>query len=345
MTDHTRQTMVRVFVASVGVNAVLGVWALVVGEFGDIQGKILATSFLVTAAMVAVLINVPAISRRAIWPIPTVSGAAGAASFALFTVLMWAGNDSSIALKIGFTALLVGGGGTLTGLVALLKIRRSHEVVRLAHYGATLALVATSAGVIWSSGGGDIVGRIIGVESVLVAALTLALPALGRLARTEPEGSGPDQVESERDTLLRYLNRQRDAVVRASESLTDQQQRDPGVASGTNLLGLIQHLTGVEQHWFRVVFLGEDLTVDKSMDVAAGVTRAEVVAAYRDACARSDEIVFGCSDLSELAAIVNPGEEQLDSLRTIVAHMIEETARHAGQADILRELIDGAADL
>ena len=63
--------------------------------------------------------------------------------------------------------------------------------------------------------------------------------------------SGPDLVGSERDVLLYCLNKMRDAVVRTSEGPTDQQQRIPGVPSGTNLLGLIQHLTGVEVHWFR----------------------------------------------------------------------------------------------
>jgi len=154
-----------------------------------------------------------------------------------------------------------------------------------------------------------------------------------------------DLVGSERDVLLYYLNKMRDAVVRASEGLTDEQQRAPGVPSGTNLLGLIQHLTGVEEHWFRGVFLDEALHTDKSLVVPTSRTRDEVVAAYREACASSDDIVRACPDLSTMAKVVNPGEDQLDSLRVIVAHMIEETARHAGHADILREQIDGATDL
>jgi uncharacterized damage-inducible protein DinB len=153
--------------------------------------------------------------------------------------------------------------------------------------------------------------------------------------------AGQDLIRSERDVLLRYLNKMRDAVVAASESLTDDQLRAPGVPSGTNLLGLIQHLTGVEQHWFRLVFLGEDLVCDMSMGVPASLTRNEVVAAYREECARSDAVVRACPDLSTLSAIANPGEDEQVSLRMIVAHMIEETARHAGHADILRELIDG----
>jgi uncharacterized damage-inducible protein DinB len=151
-----------------------------------------------------------------------------------------------------------------------------------------------------------------------------------------------DQKYTEPFVLLGYLNKVRDAVVRVSEGLTEQQVREPGVPSGTSLLGLIQHLTGVEEHWFQRVFLGEQLVADKSMAVPAGVTRDQVVAAYRRACARSDEIVHACADLSTRAAIPNPGEEQRDSLRVILGHMVEETARHAGHADILREQIDGA---
>lgn len=154
-----------------------------------------------------------------------------------------------------------------------------------------------------------------------------------------------DLAGSERGVLLYYLNRMRDAVVRTSEGLTDEQQRTPGVPSGTNLLGLVQHLTGVEEHWFQRVFLGEDRNTDDSMDVPVDATRDEVVAAYREACARSDEIVRACPDLSTMAKIANPGEDQKDSLRVIMAHMLRETARHAGHADILREQIDGATDL
>jgi uncharacterized damage-inducible protein DinB len=157
------------------------------------------------------------------------------------------------------------------------------------------------------------------------------------------ESTGADRSETE--TLLAYLNAMRRAVVNTSEGLSDQQQRSPSVPSGTNLLGLIQHLTGVEEHWFQRVFLGDEMAPNKSMDVPVAATREEVVTAYRAACARSDEIIRACPDLSTLSAIANPGEEAQDPLRSIVVHLIEETARHAGHADILREQIDGATGL
>ena len=155
------------------------------------------------------------------------------------------------------------------------------------------------------------------------------------------EESVPDLVGSERDVLLYYLDKNRVAVVRASEGLSDEQQRRPGVPSGTNLLGLVLHLTRAESHWFHYVFLDQGDTFNDSMEVPADLPRAEVVAAYQQACKRSDEIVRACPDLSTMAAIANPGEAEKVSLRRIIAHMIEETARHAGHADILREQIDG----
>jgi hypothetical protein len=152
-------------------------------------------------------------------------------------------------------------------------------------------------------------------------------------------------IDSETEVLVHYLNKNRNAVVQATEGLTDAQMRTPGVPSGTNLLGLVRHLTGVEEHWFQQVFLDAGPAGDDSMAVPADTTRDEVVAAYRRACARSDEIVRGCPDLSTPARAENPGEAGLIPLRVIAAHMIEETARHAGHADILREQIDGTTYL
>jgi uncharacterized damage-inducible protein DinB len=149
---------------------------------------------------------------------------------------------------------------------------------------------------------------------------------------------------SERDVLLYYLGRMRSEVVRVSEGLTAEQERAPGVPSGTSLLGLIRHLTWVEEHWFQRVFAGEDPGTEDSWIIPPERTRADVVAAYRAACARSDEIVLACPDLSTLSAIANPGEDERDALRVILAHMLRETARHCGHADILRERIDGTVN-
>jgi uncharacterized damage-inducible protein DinB len=153
------------------------------------------------------------------------------------------------------------------------------------------------------------------------------------------------EPRSEADTLLAYLNAMRQAVVRDCGGLDDASLRRPGVPSGTSLLGIVHHLTGVEQHWFRRVFLGDGVEYDKSFQPAADRTADEVIAAYRGVWAEHDGIVHGHPDLSVSAAAVNPGEDALDPLRSIVVHLVEETARHAGHADILREQIDGATGL
>jgi hypothetical protein len=161
---------------------------------------------------------------------------------------------------------------------------------------------------------------------------------------------------TERDELLFFLNRVRHAVVRTSEGLTEDELRAAGVPSGTNLVGLIQHLTAMEVQWFQWIFLGDAADRHSSMQVPASVSRDQVVAAYREACAQSDQLVRNCPDLSTLskgnarlpastARDADPGDYRRVSLRAIVAHMIEETARHAGHADILREQIDGETDL
>ena len=121
------------------------------------------------------------------------------------------------------------------------------------------------------------------------------------------DSAGREVAESEREVLLYFLTRASDAMVRVSAGLTAEQQRTPGVPSGTSLLGLIRHLTGVEEHWFQRVFLGQDHDIDLSMTVPPGAISDQVVAACRQGCARSDEIVRACPDLSTVATIANPG--------------------------------------
>jgi Protein of unknown function (DUF664). len=114
------------------------------------------------------------------------------------------------------------------------------------------------------------------------------------------------------------------------------------VPSGTSLLGILKHLAYVERWWFRAVFAGDDVEFpwsDEDPDAdwrpEEGGTVSSVLAFYDNECGRSRAVTAAAS-LEDLA----PRHEPV-SLRWILAHMLEETARHAGQADILRELIDG----
>jgi len=151
----------------------------------------------------------------------------------------------------------------------------------------------------------------------------------------------PRNDAGEADTALAFLRFARDCVIKKTYGLSDQQLRQPMVETGTSLLGLVQHLIDAERFWFGYQLAGRGVDdFDFSMTVPPGVPAAEVVGAYREAIAVSDEILGNLSDLDEPMAI--PIDEKRHTARWIIAHMTSETARHAGHADILRELIDGA---
>ncbi|WP_201773631.1 DinB family protein [Nocardia brasiliensis] len=145
----------------------------------------------------------------------------------------------------------------------------------------------------------------------------------------------PRTGSSEAETLRGFLDYLRDSIAAKVDGAPEPQVRTAGVASGTNLLGLLTHLTAVE----RSMFLGDNVSDwQATFHADPADTVADVVARYREAVARANEILDGCADLT--APIPRPGRPA-PSVRWALAHMIEETGRHAGHADILRELIDG----
>ncbi|WP_425298174.1 DinB family protein [Nocardia brasiliensis] len=145
----------------------------------------------------------------------------------------------------------------------------------------------------------------------------------------------PRTGSSEAETLRRFLDYLRDSIAAKVDGAPEPQVRTAAVASGTNLLGLLTHLTAVE----RSMFLGDNVTDwQATFHADPADTVADVVARYREAVALANEILDGCADLT--APIPRPGRPA-PSVRWALAHMIEETGRHAGHADILRELIDG----
>ncbi|MFD8596316.1 DinB family protein [Kitasatospora sp. NPDC059646] len=162
---------------------------------------------------------------------------------------------------------------------------------------------------------------------------------------TEPETQRrpvPFNDGGELDTALAFLAFARECVLKKTEGLTEEQLRRVLVGTGTNLLGLVQHLTAAERYWFghHVAGREEDGEVDFDMAVPAGVSAERVLADYREAIAAGDAVLRSSPDLSRPVAVPVRGE--LLSVRWVVAHMTSETARHAGHADILREQIDGA---
>lgn len=161
-------------------------------------------------------------------------------------------------------------------------------------------------------------------------------------AWTDPPTHG-----AEREVLTASLAALRAAVERKARGLDATLVRRPMVDSGTSLVGLVRHLSDVENFWFRHVFAAEREipfyggSPDDAFAVDDGVDVDEAFARYRRAQADADRIVAASDDLDRLATREHR-EGERPTLRWILVHVIDETARHAGHADILRELIDGA---
>ncbi len=137
--------------------------------------------------------------------------------------------------------------------------------------------------------------------------------------------------------LLGWLELHRDIMAFKIEGLSEQQARFKPSPTANSLLNLIVHLTGVERNWFQRIVAGNE--VDRDRDAEFGdlsTTVSGAVEAYRAECLKSNKVI------DEIAPVDACSGEPGYSVRWVLLHMIEETARHAGHADITRELIDGA---
>lgn len=140
------------------------------------------------------------------------------------------------------------------------------------------------------------------------------------------------------------------------DGLSEYDIRRPLTAHGTNLLGLIKHLTGCEIGYFGYVFarpfpdpplwlIEEDGDPTRDMWATADEARRDIVGLYRRACAHSN-MTIAALDLEAQGDIPTwPEQRRRVTLHDVLVHMLSETARHAGHADIVRELIDGSAGL
>jgi uncharacterized damage-inducible protein DinB len=155
--------------------------------------------------------------------------------------------------------------------------------------------------------------------------------------------------------LQRYLQIGRDAVLWKLEGLSEYNVRRPMTPTGTNLLGLVKHLATMELGYFGEVFgrpadepvpwMAEGADINADMWAAAEESREQIVGLYRRACAHSDATIDALN-LDSVGQVPwwHEGRREV-TLHRILVHMISETDRHAGHADIVREMIDGAAGL
>ena len=162
----------------------------------------------------------------------------------------------------------------------------------------------------------------------------------------------PDSSGSELDLLVQHLDYQRETVLLKTEALTREQLAQRLPPSTLTLGGLLNHLALVEDSWMQTRFLGLperepwagvdwDGDPDFEFRTAAELEPEQLRSRYRDACDRSRQVVANATGLDQCSAQPRRNREYF-SLRWVLLHLLAETARHAGHADLLREAVDGS---
>ena len=147
----------------------------------------------------------------------------------------------------------------------------------------------------------------------------------------------------EKALLSAFLDFQRDTLLWKVTGLTEEQLRKAWTPSGLSLLGLVKHLAYVEHNWFQGRFMGRALMTrpvddpDCDFRIEPAETADSIIALFSEKVAESKRIVQQAESVEVIAA----SPDRPHSLRRILVHMIEETARHNGHADLMREYTDG----
>lgn len=160
----------------------------------------------------------------------------------------------------------------------------------------------------------------------------------------------PQSLPTERALLHKHLADARDALIWKVEGLNEEDRRRPMTPTGTNLVGLVKHMTWIEG-WYLCEFFGRERPrLEWEWEVDAGwghhshmyakpeESTEDVIAAYRATSVAADRTV---EDL-ELDAVGQHWSGEKVSLRSMILTVLVDTARHAGHSDIMREMIDGS---
>lgn len=162
----------------------------------------------------------------------------------------------------------------------------------------------------------------------------------------------PDPGAAERDALGQFLDFQRETILLKTEGLSKDQLAQQIPTSDLTLAGILYHLALNEESWLEKRFLGLperedwqgvdwDADPDWEFRTATTMDPDELRQRYRDACDRARQAAASAGSLDQWSVFQDDSGWRF-TLRWVLLHLIEETARHAGHADLLREAIDGA---
>ena len=158
-----------------------------------------------------------------------------------------------------------------------------------------------------------------------------------------------------KEVLQHYLQEGREALLWKLDGLSEYDVRRPLVPTGTNLLGLVKHVASTEAEYLGLVFdrpfgeplpwLGEEAEINSDMWATVEESRQDIVELYHRVWAHSDATIRALPLDAPGRVPWWPAERNPVRLHLILVHMIAETHRHAGQADVVRELVDGTVGL
>ncbi|HEY3843580.1 MAG TPA: DinB family protein [Acidimicrobiales bacterium] len=153
-----------------------------------------------------------------------------------------------------------------------------------------------------------------------------------------PDQRPPRLIGDDRVIVCELLQFQRESLVRKVAGVHEADARRSPVGSGTTLLWLLKHMANAERLWILERFAGQEVQLPEEA-VRPDDTVASATALYRATWPLVDAVVAATASLDELCRA--PADTIPINLRWVLMHLLEETARHAGHADIIRELLDG----
>ncbi len=187
-----------IVIASVSISALLGIVALLAGDFGDTQWKVLGTTTSVTGASVLTMASMTVWDRRYIWWLAPLGAASGIPGFAIVVAGIWVEpSGSDVWWQSAFTLIVVASAAAYAALLSRATLAGAMRWALKVAYAADVLLALTIIVVVWTDGADDLVGRWIGVLTIVLASSTVLLPVFHRMSGQRPpvlaaSGVAPD---------------------------------------------------------------------------------------------------------------------------------------------------------
>jgi hypothetical protein len=177
-----RSLALRTLIASIAISALLGIYVLVVGNFGDLETRVLVSALCVSGLSVLTMACGGAFERGRLGILPQLGMTLSSLSFVLFMVGIWTESDAEPLWKSALSAAMLGTAAAHACLLSLAALTTRFRWVPWVAYGSALLIVATVLGLIWDVlPESDGIGRFVGVLAILLAAVTITVPILHRM--------------------------------------------------------------------------------------------------------------------------------------------------------------------